>query len=144
MPDFIAGRPAAPLPHLPALHTDDAARNLAQLWYRAHLAEHLSCDNHMAAKRCAAFLLGEGIAAPRAHTLALQALGNMQQRDCLADIDIDRSTSHVVFLRDPETKREFAFTAADLARLARCSHDSAPMATPIYPVPPRIDHFRAQ
>lgn len=133
--DHVAGHQAAPIPQLPRLHDDDAARSLAQLWYSEHMAEHLSCDTDMAVKRCAAFLLGEGIAAPRAHTLALQALGSMQQRDCLAFIDIDRSTSHVVFLVDTETKREFAYTAAQLAQLSRTSHDSAPVATPMHNTP---------
>lgn len=124
----LAGRPAAPLPHLPVLANDDAARALAQLWYSEHQAEHLTHDSDMLVKRCAAFLQGEGVAAARAHRLALHALGERHTSSCGAFIDIDHSTSHLVFVVDPETNREFAFTAADLTRFARCSIDNAPIA----------------
>lgn len=123
-----AGAAASPL-QLPQLHKDDAARDLAQLWYSEHLAEHLTCDSAVAVKRCAAFLFNEGLSTARANTLALQAFGAMQQGDCRAFIDIDRSTSHVVFLVDPESKRELAITAADLALLAHTIHNSMPAPT---------------
>lgn len=126
MSDRPFGRSAVPAPAEPAFPTDDAARGMAELWYSEHLAQHLSPDHGMAAKRCAAFLLGEGVEAHRAQTIALQALGWIEHGDGGAFVDTDRTTSYAVFLVDPVTGREFAITAEALAQHARCTIDCAP------------------
>jgi len=132
----VAGRSAAPVSTLPSLHDDAAAHGLAELWYREHLAQHLSHDHVLAAKRCAAFLQGEGVAAPRAARIALQALGRMEYGRGGAYFDLARTTSYTLFMVDPETGREFAITAADLIQHARCNVDRAPHVTAHQPAQP--------
>lgn len=117
---------------------DDAAGRMAELWYTQHLAEHLSPDHALAAKRCAAYLQGEGVEARRAQTIALQALGRFEHGNRFenAYIDLARTTSYTVFLVDPGTGWEYAITAVSLANHARCAIDSAPHVLSQHPVPP--------
>ena len=108
--------------------TTDLLQAAAARWYDQHLNEHLHSDRDMAVKRCAAWLFGNyGVAAAPARDTALQALGSVEARSSAAYIDVDRTTSHTLFLIDPATGREFAFTAADLAHVAHGAVDRCPI-----------------
>lgn len=105
----------------------DILHAAAMRWYGDHLAEHLAHDRALAVMRCTAWLLeGQVTDASTARVTALRALGAVEARANGAHIDIDRTTSHAVFLIDPASGREFAFTAHDLVQLARRCTDSAP------------------
>jgi hypothetical protein len=108
---------------------NDLLISAATRWYDQHLAEHLSADRELSVKRCAAWLLGEhGAASSLAHRIAVQALGVIESRNADAYVDADRTTAHLVWLVDPASGREFGFTAADLAYIARGALDRRPIA----------------
>lgn len=114
--------------------TVDLLHAAALRWYAEHLGEHLNPDRDMAVKRCAAWLFGNYGAQPEpARNTALQALGTVEARATGAYIDVDRTTSHTLFLIDPASGREFAFTSADLAHLAHGAVDRCPLHAPQRP-----------
>lgn len=119
--------------------TVDILQAAAVRWFDAHLGEHLHSDRDLAVQRCAAHLLGSfGAASQRARDTALQALGAVEARASHAYIDVDRSTSHTLFLIDPATGREFAFTAADLAHMAHGAVDHCPHPSIRHPQPAQL------
>lgn len=97
----------------------DILRDAATRWYHQHLGEHLHRDRALAAQRCASHLINEwGANAIRARDLSLQVLGSVESRASGAYIDVDRTTSHMLFLIDPARNRRVALTATDLAHIA--------------------------
>lgn len=86
----------------------------------AHQGEHLHADRPQLVARCTEHLHQQhDVSVDRANVVTLQALGEVESRGNAAHVDISASTSFAVFVRDPESKRNYAFTAADLLAIAR-------------------------
>ncbi len=91
---------------------------IALTFLERHHAEHLSHDRRHLIERCITHLMEvQELSASTAEDIALQAIGERESRDRREYIDLDRTTSYVVFLRDPLTGRKRVFTAADLMML---------------------------
>ncbi len=98
------------------------ARHHAAIQYiEQHAAMHL--DEGKLLERCASELLAlHGAGDPHeAHRVAVAALAEVQARTRPAWIDMSTSTSYVVRVVDPVTKRVACFTAAELIRIAESS-----------------------
>jgi hypothetical protein len=97
------------------LDTTDAARTFVA----RHAAEHLSGHSDRLTERTARHL-SEACAMPRerAYDLACQSVAEHQARGLAAYIDLDRTTSHCLFLRIPGHARTVVLDLQDLLRLA--------------------------
>jgi hypothetical protein len=101
--------------------TATARHHAAVQFIEQNTALHL--DEGRLLELCAAELVGiHGVEdAHRAHGIAVAALADFQSRTHPAWIDITTSTSFVVRVVDPLSKRVATFTAAELIRLAQAS-----------------------
>lgn len=93
-----------------------------------HQGEHLHHDRQRLVDRCAAHLRAastDGCTTAAAQLIALKALGEVESRGTNAHIDVSNSTSFAVLVFDHVNRRRYAFTAADLVRLARGNAPSA-------------------
>lgn len=86
---------------------------------RAHEDEHLTSDQQRLADRCIEHLVDSaGISADTAHTVTLQALGELSARRSKVSIDCTRTTSFTLFMKD-ENGQQVVLIAADLVKLAK-------------------------
>jgi len=84
-----------------------------------HHDEHLSADRQRLVDRCIDHLVSStGIATDTAHTVTLQALGELSARRSKATIDCTRTTSFTLFMKD-ESGQSVVLVAADLAEMAK-------------------------
>lgn len=119
----------------------DTLRAAATRWYDLHLGEHLHRDRTLAAARCTEHLINVWNAdAALATTLSLQVLGTIESRSTGAYIDIDRSTSHALFLVDPATGWRVMLSAVDVVRLARIAQSVGTTASALTAPPQPTTH----
>lgn len=85
----------------------------------AHQGEHLSSDRAQLIARCTEHLQQQGTTADSANVIALKAIGEIEARGNSVHVDLSQTTSYTVFVIDPATRQRFAFTAAELLRIAR-------------------------
>jgi hypothetical protein len=107
-----------PLPIDSSQHnTYEARHRLALAFIDAHAAQHL--DDAQLVRRCAAAIRERFDVSQRtAHNDAIHALAATQARSVPAYVDINHSTSAVVYVSSPRTGRLVAFTASELMALA--------------------------
>lgn len=81
----------------------DAAQVAATRWYGLHAGEHLARDCDRMVDCCAEHLIALlPIARSTAQDIAATALGEIEATKVAGFIDIDRSTSQMVVLRDTQ------------------------------------------
>ena len=113
--------------HLDTDHTNtpEARFNVAVDFIDTHAAQHL--DETQLLGRCTAAIMARFPVSQRtANHDALHALAATQARNTPAYVDINHSTSHVVYVTSPRTGRLVAFTASELLALADEHRDTAP------------------
>lgn len=91
----------------------------------AHQGEHLSPDRQRLVDRCTDHLRSvavETCTAAAAQLITLKALGEIEARGNAVHIDLTQTTSYTAFVVDPVTRERYAFTAAQLVRIAREEH----------------------
>lgn len=109
---------------------NDAAIIAAQRFYGTHSAEHLARDCDRLVDRCTSHLVGVfPIARSSAQILATQALAEMESTKVPGFIDIDRSSGHMVMLRDTDAGTWHLITLPELFELVRV-RQQLPPATP--------------
>jgi len=98
-------------------NTPEARLSVAVAFLDAHAAQHL--DEAQLITRCTAAVMEQfGVSQRTASHDALHALAATQARNEPAYVDINHSTSHVVYVTSPRTGRLVAFTASELMTLA--------------------------
>lgn len=108
----------------------DTLHHAGHRWYGRHLGEHLAKDRQRMVDRCALMLMDTyEVTEQRALEVSLQVLGDIESRGNRTYIDMDCTTSHMLFLVEPATGRRTAMTAADLARLSHIADTAAGAAT---------------
>ena len=121
-------------------HRHDSPSSDAALVERLHCAMTLIRANHsrhldqkQLVTHCALHLCAlYGITEREARHNALQALAEWQNEQLPAFMDLNHSTSNVVYVRAPGTHEIFAFTASELLTWAR-QQDSTPTAPATLP-----------
>lgn len=98
-------------------NTHEARFEAAMQFMADHAAQHL--DDAQLVSRCAAALMDRYDISHRvAANDAIHALAALQARERPAYVDINHSTSRVVYVMSPRTGRMVAFTASELLTLA--------------------------
>lgn len=98
-------------------NTPEARIRAAIAFLDAHAAQHL--DEAQLITRCTACIMERFDVSQRtANHDALHALAATQARKLPAYVDINHSTSHVVYVTSPRTGRLIAFTASELLAMA--------------------------
>lgn len=98
-------------------NTPEARFKVAIAFLDAHAAQHL--DEAQLITRCTASIMERFDVSQRtANHDALHALAATQAREVPAYVDINHSTSHVVYVSNPRTGRLIAFTASELFAMA--------------------------
>ena len=98
----------------------DAALLAATRWYGTHRAEHLARDCDRMVDRCVDHLVsGFPIARSSAHALATQALADIESKTVPGFIDIDRSNSRMVLLRNSTEGTTHLITLPELFQLVQ-------------------------
>ncbi len=104
-----------------SMHRDaDLIRDTARRFITLHIGEHLHRDRCHLVDRCAKRLTETWeISHERAVQVSVQMLGEVEAKGSPAYVDLNRTTSHAVFVSDPANNRVVVFTAADLLAMAR-------------------------
>lgn len=90
----------------------------ASRFYAVHQGQHLSHDRMRMIDRCAVHLAERFQAAhAAAEDAALKAFADFDTRTERSFIDLEQSTSRIVFVNDPLTGLRRAFTVSDLVAL---------------------------
>ncbi|NII74843.1 hypothetical protein FHW84_003439 [Dyella sp. SG562] len=98
-------------------NTPEARLSVALAFLDAHAAQHL--DEAQLITRCTAAVMERFAVSQRtANHDALHALAATQARNEPAYVDINHSTSHVIYVTSARTGRLIAFTASELISLA--------------------------
>ena len=93
----------------------DVALLAATRWYGTHRAEHLARDCDRMIDRCAVHLMERlPLAKASAQQLAMQALAELESGGLPGFIDIDRSSSRMVLLRNSATGTTHMLTLPEL------------------------------
>lgn len=86
--------------------------------YHATAQYGMTVDRNQMLGQTARYIQGQSdVSDITAQTIASQAIGEYESRRVPVTFDIDRSTSHTVFLRDGRTGRMHAVTALELSHL---------------------------
>lgn len=97
---------------------DDALFEQAIAFLQQHQAQHLAGQRHLLVQRCVAHLRQRhDISRRTAEDVALRAYGEVSSRGVHEYVDLDRTTAHMVTLRDPRTGLMRMLTVADLLQL---------------------------
>lgn len=106
------------------LHIDSDQKNTPEARFKvavefidAHVAQHLE-ESQLLTRCSAAIMETFDVSQRTANHDALHALAATQAREVPAYIDVNHSTSHVVYVTSPRTGRLAAFTASELLALA--------------------------
>jgi len=108
--------------HTSTVRSPEYLRDLALCFIRQHQRDSRTQTHlhNQLLDRCAAHVQAVGeVSRPSAELISAQALGEYECRRQRAYVDIDASTSHTVFLRDPASGRTMTFSAAGLLRIAQ-------------------------
>jgi hypothetical protein len=96
----------------------DAATLAAQRWYGTHQGQYLAHDCERMVDRCADHLMELlPIARSAAQSAAMQTLADLQASQAPGFIDIDRSNSRMVVLRDSSRGTSHMVTLGELFEL---------------------------
>lgn len=98
----------------------NAALHAATQFYGEHAAQHLSRDEDQLQALCADMVAQRfGVATREGLAIAMTARAEMLTIDTVGFIDLDRSTSRMVVLRDAERDRLHMLPVSQLLALAR-------------------------
>lgn len=93
----------------------DAALLAATRWYGTHRAQHLARDCDQMVDRCATYLMERlPLARASAQQVAMQSLAELESGGLPGFIDIDRSSSRMVLLRNSATGTTHMLTLPEL------------------------------
>lgn len=105
---------------------DDSARTVAQRWYGTHRAEHLDRDCDRMVDRCALHLVDTlTITTTSAQAVARETLADLESGSMPGFIDVERSSSRMVVLRDSEAGTSHMVTLPELFQLVRSRRPSS-------------------
>lgn len=108
----------------------DIAHLRALRFIKQNEGQHLSRDRALLIDRAIHHvMLDTDCSTMTAERVVVRALAEHESRDQRAYIDVDETTAHAVFVKDPLTKCTRVFTVADLMRLVR-TPELAAMPTP--------------
>ena len=104
----------------------DAALLAATRWYGTHRAEHLARDCDRMVDRCASHLMTAlPVANATARQVAMQALAELESGAMPGFIDIDRSSSRMVLLRNSAQGTTHLITLPELFQLVQARQHPA-------------------
>ncbi|MGO1072690.1 hypothetical protein [Lysobacter sp. CA199] len=108
---------------------DDLIEAAALRYVSTHHGEHLPHDRHLLIQRCAQQLI-EGFTITRraAEDAAMRACSEIHNRGADAFIDLERSSSRMVVLRNVGSRTEHLITVADMLDFVRSRTAAAPAA----------------
>ena len=99
---------------------NDPARIAAQRWFGTHRAEHLDRDCDRMVDRCAMFLIDSlTMTNATAQAVAREALADLEGGNAPGFVDIERSSSRMVVLRDSEAGTSHMVSLPELFQLVR-------------------------
>jgi hypothetical protein len=105
----------------------------AERFYGRDQGEHLAGDRQGLVDRCIAYLINNfAISTRAAEDVAMQVISEIQSAGVQVFIDIERSTSQMVVLRDASLQKNHLVTVSDLLLLIRARsppHDRRPDST---------------
>lgn len=97
-----------------------AALHASALFYGEHASQHLSRDEDQLQALCADMVASRfGVATREGLAIAMTARANMLSLGTVGFIDLDRSTSRMVVLRDAERDRLHMLPVSQLLAIAR-------------------------